>query len=77
MTVLKSAEILSSTRALSFVLFVSFISFSPPSFQRFAPNFEAEQVGILELPYMTEERLQSLGIPLGPRLRILQEAKKT
>ena len=44
--------------------------------QRFADNFEAEQVGILEMSYMTEERLQSLGIPLGPRLRIMEEVKK-
>lgn len=44
--------------------------------QRFADNFEAEQVGVLELSYMTEERLQSLGIPLGPRLRIMEEVKK-
>lgn len=44
--------------------------------QRFADNFEAEQVGILEVAYMTEERLQGLGIPLGPRLRIMEEVKK-
>ena len=44
--------------------------------QRFTARFEAEQVGILELPYMTEERFQSLGIPLGPRIRIMEEAKK-
>lgn len=45
-------------------------------YERFADNFEAEQVGILEMSYMTEERLQSLGIPLGPRLRIMEEVKK-
>jgi len=45
-------------------------------YERFADNFEAEQVGILEMAYMTEERLQSLGIPLGPRLRIMEEVKK-
>lgn len=28
----------------------------------------------MELPYLTEERLQKMGIPMGPRLRILQEA---
>lgn len=33
-------------------------------------------MGILELSYMTEERLQGLGIPLGPRLRIMEEVKK-
>ncbi|PFX19168.1 Neuron navigator 3 [Stylophora pistillata] len=45
-------------------------------YERFVDNFEAEQVGILEVAYMTEERLQSLGIPLGPRLRIMEEVKK-
>jgi hypothetical protein len=30
---------------------------------------------MIELPYMGEERLQKLGVPLGPRLRILQEAQ--
>ncbi|RMX38786.1 hypothetical protein pdam_00017686 [Pocillopora damicornis] len=45
-------------------------------YERFVDNFEAEQVGILEVSYMTEERLQGLGIPLGPRLRIMEEVKK-
>lgn len=30
---------------------------------------------MVELPYLSEERLQKIGIPLGPRLRILQEAQ--
>ena len=30
---------------------------------------------MIELPYMTEERLEGIGIPLGPRLRILQESQ--
>ncbi|CAB4044156.1 Neuron navigator 3, partial [Paramuricea clavata] len=42
-------------------------------YERFIPHFKAEEIGILELPYMTEQRLQNLGIPLGPRLRILEE----
>jgi hypothetical protein len=41
----------------------------------YAPNFENEQITITELPYLSEERLKLLGIPLGPRLRILQEAQ--
>lgn len=43
--------------------------------QRYLSNFSNEHIGMLELPYMTEERLQSIGIPMGPRLRILQESQ--
>lgn len=43
--------------------------------QKYATLFEAERVGMIELPYLGEERLQKLGVPLGPRLRILQEAQ--
>lgn len=45
-------------------------------YDRFIPHFKAEEIGILELPYMTEQRLQNLGIPLGPRLRMLEEMQK-
>ena len=41
----------------------------------YASNFESEHITITELPYLSEERLKTLGIPLGPRLRILQEAQ--
>ncbi|XP_022245839.1 uncharacterized protein LOC111086612 [Limulus polyphemus] len=44
-------------------------------YEKYASNFETEKIGIVELPYLTEERLQKIGIPMGPRLRILQEAK--
>lgn len=37
--------------------------------------FEKERVGMVELPYLSEERLQKMGVPLGPRLRIMQEAQ--
>lgn len=37
--------------------------------------FEKERIGLVELPYMSEERLHKLGIPLGPRLRIMQQAQ--
>lgn len=43
--------------------------------QKYANLFEAERVGMIELPYLSEERLQKMGVPLGPRLRILQEAQ--
>lgn len=45
------------------------------SLQKYANLFESERVGMIELPYLGEERLQKLGVPLGPRLRILQEAQ--
>lgn len=30
---------------------------------------------MVELPYLSEEKLEEFGVPLGPRLRILQEAR--
>ncbi|XP_076358987.1 uncharacterized protein LOC143251602 [Tachypleus tridentatus] len=44
-------------------------------YEKYASNFEREKIGILELPYLTDERLEKIGIPLGPRLRVLQEVK--
>ncbi|XP_055384615.1 uncharacterized protein LOC129614197 isoform X2 [Condylostylus longicornis] len=44
-------------------------------YEKYAELFESERVGMIELPYLGEERLQKLGVPLGPRLRILQEAQ--
>ena len=45
------------------------------TFQKFVSNFKSEHIGMLELPYMSEDRLEKIGIPMGPRLRILQEAQ--
>uniref|UniRef100_A0A336MEE5 CSON014371 protein n=1 Tax=Culicoides sonorensis TaxID=179676 RepID=A0A336MEE5_CULSO len=44
-------------------------------YEKYAQLFEKEKVGMIELPYLSEERLQKMGVPLGPRLRILQEAQ--
>ncbi|XP_046382248.1 uncharacterized protein LOC124153192 [Ischnura elegans] len=44
-------------------------------YEKYASAFEHERIGLVELPYLTEERLQKMGIPMGPRLRILQEAQ--
>ncbi|XP_057332353.1 transcription factor mef2A isoform X1 [Microplitis mediator] len=44
-------------------------------YEKYAAAFEKEKVGMVELPYLCEERLQKMGVPLGPRLRILQEAR--
>ena len=49
------------------------LSFFPT--QKYLAQFESERIGMIELPYMTEEKLGTIGIPLGPRTRILQEAK--
>ena len=32
---------------------------------------------MMELPYLDEKRLQTIGIPLGPRIRIMKEAQKS
>merc|ERR1719228_61943 len=44
-------------------------------YEKYAGIFEEAKIGMLELPYLSEERLEKLGIPLGPRIRILQEGK--
>lgn len=44
-------------------------------YEKYASLFENEKIGMVELPYLTEERLQKMGVPLGPRLRIMQEAQ--
>jgi hypothetical protein len=38
-------------------------------------KFDKQHITIKELPYLSEKILELIGIPLGPRLRILQEAK--
>lgn len=44
-------------------------------YEKYAPNFQSEHIGMIELPYMTEDRLEKIGVPMGPRIRILQEAQ--
>lgn len=56
-----------------FILYFSFLLII--YLQKYAQLFEQEKVGMIELPYLSEERLQKMGVPLGPRLRILQEAQ--
>lgn len=44
-------------------------------YEKYASAFEDAKIGLLELPYLSEERLEQLGLPMGPRMRIMQEAK--
>lgn len=44
--------------------------------QQYHAKFQREGVTILELPHITEEQLINMGIPLGPRQRILDEIQK-
>ncbi|CAG9864383.1 unnamed protein product [Phyllotreta striolata] len=44
-------------------------------YEKYANIFENEKIGMVELPYLSEERLLKMGLPLGPRLRIMQEAQ--
>ena len=46
-------------------------------YEKYASAFEDAKIGLLELPYLPEERVEQLGVPMGPRMRILQEAKAT
>ena len=44
--------------------------------QEHISKFESAGIGLPELPHITAEQLKQLGIPLGHRTRILQEAHK-
>ena len=44
-------------------------------YEKYAGTFEEAKIGLLELPYLAEDRLEKLGIPLGPRMRIMQECR--
>ncbi|OTF80517.1 Sterile alpha motif-containing protein, partial [Euroglyphus maynei] len=44
-------------------------------YEKYLKNFESEKIGITELMLLDEERLQKLGIPMGPRLRLSKEIK--
>jgi len=44
--------------------------------QKYAPKLESEKIGLKELVFLSEEKLQKLGIPMGPRTRIIQEINK-
>ncbi len=44
-------------------------------YEKYASAFEEARIGLLELPCLSEERLERLGVPMGPRMRILQEAR--
>lgn len=46
-------------------------------YEKYASSFEEAKIGLLELPCLSEESLEQLGVPMGPRMRILQEAKAT
>ncbi len=44
-------------------------------YEKYASLFEEAKIGMLELPYLSEDRLEKLGVPMGPRMRILQESR--
>ncbi|XP_032882861.1 uncharacterized protein LOC116976912 [Amblyraja radiata] len=46
-------------------------------YEQYIPHFRNAGIGFTELPHLQEERLEKLGIPLGPSLRILQEVRCT
>jgi hypothetical protein len=46
------------------------------NYEEYAPILEREKIGIYELPYVSERKLQSLGIPYGPCARIIYEAQQ-
>ncbi len=40
--------------------------------EKYAPAFEAHEIGLAELPELTESHLVELGLPMGPRIRLLK-----
>ncbi|XP_041468245.1 uncharacterized protein LOC121418435 [Lytechinus variegatus] len=44
-------------------------------YEKYSSNFEKAGISMIEMPYLSEEKLENIGIPIGPRLRILQEAQ--
>ncbi|CAF1594563.1 unnamed protein product [Rotaria magnacalcarata] len=46
------------------------------NYEEYAAILEHEKIGIYELPYISERKLQSLGIPYGPCARIIYEAQQ-
>ncbi|CAF2702699.1 unnamed protein product [Rotaria sp. Silwood2] len=46
------------------------------NYEQYAPLLEQEKIGIYELPYISERKLQNLGIPYGPCTRMIQEAQQ-
>ncbi|XP_062502838.1 uncharacterized protein LOC134179853 isoform X3 [Corticium candelabrum] len=45
-------------------------------YEKLAAKFEKEKVTMLELPYLDEDRLIQLGVPMGPRARIMFEVQQ-
>lgn len=45
-------------------------------YERYSCLFDEERIGMEELMVMSEDKLQKLGIPMGPRTRIFQEIHK-
>jgi hypothetical protein len=46
------------------------------NYEEYAQILEREKIGIYELPYVNERKLQSLGIPYGPCIRMIHEAQQ-
>ncbi|XP_071479131.1 uncharacterized protein [Diadema antillarum] len=44
-------------------------------YEKYLPKFEKAGITMMEMPYVSEEKLETIGIPIGPRLRIMQEAQ--
>ncbi|CAF4348203.1 unnamed protein product [Rotaria sp. Silwood2] len=46
------------------------------NYEEYVSVLEQEKIGFYELPYISERKLQSLGIPYGPCARIIYEAQQ-
>lgn len=46
------------------------------NYDEYVPMLEREKIGIYELPYVSERKLQSLGIPHVASMRIISESQQ-
>lgn len=73
------------TQLIQLLIRIRFFGDEPPvlkhflrklGYEKYASNFENEKIGFNELCYLNEDKLQKLGLPMGPRIRVLQEIQK-
>ena len=72
-----TSHTVTSSQNHTFTLLISHpLTSSLPPFPNFVQIFSTHQISLAELCQMDESHLEVLGIPLGPRIRIVAEIRK-